>query len=95
MYTITCTKLTYIKIAWCLYGQPRFLLEGYNTIKNFIKNHNVDFYYHTWTLNDGESYDYIFKEFDFGTVKVTIDDINQRHIRQNHKLSLIIMMILE
>jgi len=64
------------KIAWCLYGQPRFLLEGYNTIKNFIKNHNVDFYYHTWILNDGESYDYSYKKFDFGTVKVTIDDIN-------------------
>jgi hypothetical protein len=37
-------------IAYCLYGQPRNLTEGSNNIKKFVKNHNVDFYYHTWTL---------------------------------------------
>lgn len=39
-----------LKIAYCLYGQPRKLLEGYNNITSFLHNQNisVDFFYHTW-----------------------------------------------
>jgi len=39
-----------VLIAYCLYGQPRNLIEGSKNIKKFVENHNVDFYYHTWTL---------------------------------------------
>jgi len=41
-----------VKIAYCLYGQPRNLLEGYKNIKTFVEKHDVDFYYHTWNLPD-------------------------------------------
>lgn len=41
-----------LKIAYCLYGQPRNFENGYNVISKFTENYNVDFYYHTWTLND-------------------------------------------
>lgn len=39
-----------VLIAYCLYGQPRNLIEGSKNIKKFVENHNVDYYYHTWTL---------------------------------------------
>lgn len=41
-----------VKIAYCLYGQPRNFIEGYKNIKKFVEKHDVDFYYHTWTLPD-------------------------------------------
>jgi hypothetical protein len=41
-----------VKIAYCLYGQPRCITEGSKIIKKFVENHDVDFYYHTWTLPD-------------------------------------------
>jgi hypothetical protein len=40
-----------LKIAYCLYGQPRRLLEGYNNITSFLNRHSnisVDFFYHAW-----------------------------------------------
>lgn len=42
-----------MKIAWCIYGQPRNFEEGYNYIKKFINNENnknniFDFYIHCW-----------------------------------------------
>lgn len=45
-----------MKIAWCLFGQPRRLVEGHDVIKAFLKNMNVeaDFYCHAWhTFNGG------------------------------------------
>jgi hypothetical protein len=38
------------KIAFCFFGQPRNLYQGYENIQNFIKKNNInpDFYYHTW-----------------------------------------------
>ena len=46
-----------VKIAYCLYGQPRNFTEGCKIIKKFVENHDVDFYYHTWTLpNDSTHY---------------------------------------
>jgi hypothetical protein len=43
-----------MKIAWCFYGQPRNLQEGYNNIKNYISNEkiNVDFFCHAWYNNN-------------------------------------------
>ena len=41
-----------VKIAYCLYGQPRNLEEGYKTISKFVENYDVDFYYHTWVLEN-------------------------------------------
>lgn len=42
-----------MKIAWCLYGQPRNFEDGYNNINKFINNennkkHKFDFYLHCW-----------------------------------------------
>jgi hypothetical protein len=45
-----------VKIAVCLYGQPRHYSEGCKNIKKFVENQDVDFYYHTWILNSNESY---------------------------------------
>jgi hypothetical protein len=45
-----------VKIAVCLYGQPRHYSEGCKNIKKFVENHDVDFYYHTWILNSNASY---------------------------------------
>uniref|UniRef100_A0A6C0H9R5 Uncharacterized protein n=1 Tax=viral metagenome TaxID=1070528 RepID=A0A6C0H9R5_9ZZZZ len=46
-----------MKIAVCLYGQPREYIRGFNNINNFIINNSleVDYYYHTWILNDNET----------------------------------------
>ena len=46
-----------LKIAYCLYGQPRNLENGHKIISSFIAGYDVDFYYHTWTLNE-ENYFY-------------------------------------
>ena len=45
-----------MKIAWCFYGQPRNLQEGYDNIKNYINNEkiNVDFFCHAWYNNNKE-----------------------------------------
>jgi len=45
-----------MKIAYCLYGQPRNLEMGHKTISKFVENCDIDFYYHTWTLCNGEKY---------------------------------------
>lgn len=46
-----------VKIAYCLYGQPRNFLEGFKNIIKFVENYDVDFYYHTWTLSsENETY---------------------------------------
>jgi len=39
------------EIAYCLYGQPRNLIEGYKNISHFINQYpdfKFDFFYHTW-----------------------------------------------
>lgn len=41
-----------MKIAYCLYGQPRLFEKGYEIISEFIKDYDVDFYYHTWSLEN-------------------------------------------
>jgi len=45
-----------VRIAYCLYGQPRNFTEGYKNIKKFVEKHDVDFYYHTWTLPNENTY---------------------------------------
>ena len=45
-----------VRIAYCLYGQPRNFTEGCKIIKKFVENHDVDFYYHTWTLPNGNTF---------------------------------------
>ena len=40
-----------MKVAWCLFGQPRLYKKGYEIISNFInfnKDCTFDFFYHTW-----------------------------------------------
>jgi hypothetical protein len=52
-----------MKIAYCLYGQPRNYLEGYKYIKEFLDRNNkdnnleVDFYFHTWITEDNNFYE--------------------------------------
>jgi hypothetical protein len=46
-----------LKVAYCLSGQPRNFEKGYNIISKFVQKYDVDFYYHTWTLNnENETY---------------------------------------
>lgn len=39
-----------MKVAYCLYGQPRLAQRGHNNITAFLKRQNVtvDFYFHVW-----------------------------------------------
>ena len=43
-----------MKVAWCLYGQPRDYEEGYKNIINYITNEKVecDFFFHAWYNNN-------------------------------------------
>jgi len=44
-----------MKVAYCLYGQPRYIEEGAINIINFVKRHphvKFEFYYHTWFDED-------------------------------------------
>jgi hypothetical protein len=48
-----------MKLAICLYGQPRDYNAGFKIIDNFVNmqiNVTVDFFYHAWTLNEGDVY---------------------------------------
>jgi hypothetical protein len=48
-----------MKIAVCLFGQPRDFIKGHDNLRNFLKNINnltVDFFYHCWTLNNQEKF---------------------------------------
>ena len=50
-----------MKIAICLYGQPRNYKLGYENINNFIKKNNLDnpdFFIHVWKLENNEKYQY-------------------------------------
>jgi hypothetical protein len=47
-----------MKVAFCLYGQPRMLEEGYKYIQEFInlnKNVEFDFFYHTWYIEPSDN----------------------------------------
>ena len=49
-----------MRIAILLYGQPRDYMRGYSHIMNFIRlqtNIEVDFFYHAWILEKGNTYD--------------------------------------
>jgi hypothetical protein len=48
-----------MKVAICLYGQPRNHKIGFNNIKNFIdnnKNCSFDVFFHAWKIDDGDKY---------------------------------------
>lgn len=48
-----------MRIAYCLYGQPRDYKKGYETINSFIskqKNLIIDFFYHTWLIEPDDIY---------------------------------------
>jgi hypothetical protein len=48
-----------MKLAICLYGQPRDYNDGFKFINKFVNmqtNVTVDFFYHAWTLNEGDVY---------------------------------------
>jgi hypothetical protein len=46
-----------MKIAICLYGQPRNYIVGYNNIKKIFFGYNIEFFFHCWTINNLETYD--------------------------------------
>ena len=46
-----------MKVAFCLYGQPRRFEEGYKYINEFINNNTdieFDFFYHTWYIDPND-----------------------------------------
>ena len=56
-----------MKIAFCLYGQPRNYKKGYEVFSSWLKFNNikfdkdvvdqeVDFFFHAWTLKPGQKY---------------------------------------
>lgn len=48
-----------MKIAICLYGQPRNYLKGHENIKNFMDNNKhctFEIFFHTWLVNDDQYY---------------------------------------
>ena len=48
-----------MKVAICLYGQPRDYNTGYTNIQAFLKqqqNIDFDFFFHAWTIQKDESY---------------------------------------
>lgn len=48
-----------MKIAFCLYGQPRCYQEGFNNINEFVlanKEYQFDFFFHAWTLNENQTF---------------------------------------
>jgi len=50
-----------MKIAYCFYGQPRKLEEGYTIVQQFISLNptaTIDFFYHTWFLKGATNYQY-------------------------------------
>ena len=50
-----------MKIAICLYGQPRDYKNGYDCISNLITVNNentYDFFFHCWIGDDNTKYDY-------------------------------------
>jgi hypothetical protein len=47
-----------MKIACCLYGQPRQYKKGYKHLSKFFKKYNVDFFFHTWHSETIEYYEY-------------------------------------
>jgi len=68
-----------MRVAYCLYGQPRRFKEGYNNIMNFLKKTpdiTFDFFYHTWFDKNLKNYEcspwrYIIEE----ELKVDLDII--------------------
>ena len=49
-----------MRVAFCLYGQPRLYLEGFKHIDDFVKKNSevtFDFFYHMWFDSSKEYYD--------------------------------------
>jgi len=49
-----------MRVAYCLYGQPRLFKEGHENIIKFLRknpNITVDFFYHTWVDQNIEYYE--------------------------------------
>jgi hypothetical protein len=76
-----------VKIAYCLYGQPRNFLEGFKNIKKFVENYDVDFYYHTWTLSsENENYTHSqYRNVSIEELKYDKDIINKINLLYNPK----------
>ena len=47
-----------MKVAVCLFGQPRNYKKGHEVLSQFLKKQDVvaDFFYHAWTLEPGRIY---------------------------------------
>lgn len=45
-----------MKVALCLYGQPRVYREGYNSLKKLIDTHSLDVFCHFWYSEKHEPY---------------------------------------
>ena len=74
-----------MKIAICLYGQPRDYKNGYKCINNFIKNNSentYDFFFHCW-IDDNIKYEISpWRKIDEKTLFIENQDIVKNHIHQ-------------
>jgi hypothetical protein len=62
-----------MKIAYCLYGQPRDYENGYKNIMNYIKSQEIecDFFFHAWYNNNDFISQSAWAEKRNGKIKIT------------------------
>ncbi len=75
-----------MNVAVCLYGQPRFCVEGFKYLYDFCEDINLEFYIHSWgdsiVLNELNSiYNPISIKVE--TPKINFDNINKYIINEN------------
>lgn len=77
-----------MKIAICLYGQPRDYKNGYKCINNFIKNNSentYDFFFHCW-IDDNIKYETSnWRKIDEKTLFIENQNIVKNDINQLYK----------
>jgi hypothetical protein len=74
-----------MRIAICLFGQPRNYQKGYEVLTQFLtqqKNVTADFFYHTWTLEPGR----IYPTFSPRHISISNLTYNQNTISELNKL---------
>jgi hypothetical protein len=74
-----------MRVAICLFGQPRNYQKGYEVLTHFLKQQKdvtADFFYHTWTLEPGR----IYPTFSPRHISISNLTYNQNTISELNKL---------
>jgi len=72
-----------IRVAYCFYGQPRKIEEGFAIVQKFMNNNPdilIDFFYHTWFIKNpsGKPYDASpWRQFDRDELLIQPDSIER------------------